>query len=622
MSLNEEKIQSGLTNEELINKAITFHQAGNFDKAELYYQQILKNFPNHTMVLTNLATLALQVGNLEYGLELIEKSLDLDSSQPGALNSRGVMLQNLNLNEEAVVSFNNAIDQKPDYAEAYANKANSLSVLKKFEEAQLSYDLAIYHRPNYAKAHFNKGKSLKECGELKRAILSFDLAIEFNPNIEYISGEIFHIKMLLCLWNNFSKSQKELKNKIIKNHKVISPFPLLALIDDPKLQKKASEIYANDNFPESHVLPKLKRYQKHSKIRLGYFSADFKMHPVATLTAELYETHDRSKFEIHAFSFGPNTNDEMNLRIRAGVNHFHEIRTMSDKEIALLARSLEIDIAVDLGGYTADSRTGIFAMRAAPIQVNYLGYPGTMGAKYMDYIIADQTLIPKDQRKYYTEKVVYLPDSYQANMNKLNVSKNLFSRKDLGLPTAGFVYCCFNNEFKITPDIFNIWMKILKSVESSVLWLFEKNEDSTKNLKREAMKNGISKNRLIFAKKMPLELHLRRIQQADLFLDTLPYNAHTTSSDALRMGLPVITCIGSSFASRVAASLLDAVKLPELITTNLNEYQSLSIELAKNPIKLKAIKDKLAINVHKSTLFDAQLFTKNLEYAYEKMCDS
>ncbi|MDA9802010.1 hypothetical protein N9C88_06185, partial [Candidatus Pseudothioglobus singularis] len=361
---------------------------------------------------------------------------------------------------------------------------------------------------------------------------------------------------------------------------------------------------------------------KHTKIRVGYFSADFKMHPVATLTAELYETHDRAQFEIHAFSFGPDTNDEMNLRIKAGVDHFHEVRSKSDQDIALLARSLEIDIAIDLGGYTADSRTGIFAMRAAPIQVNYLGYPGTMGAKYMDYIIADQTLIPKDQRKYYTEKVVYLPDSYQANMNKLNVTKNLFSRKELGLPTAGFVYCCFNNEFKITPDIFNIWMKILQSVEGSILWLFEKNADSTKNLKREAMKNGISKKRLIFAKKMPLELHLRRIQQADLFLDTLPYNAHTTSSDALRMGLPVITCIGNSFASRVAASLLDAVKLPELITTTPNEYQSLSIELAKNPIKLKAIKDKLALNIYKSTLFDAQLFTKNLEHAYERMCDS
>ena len=606
----------------LLEQAINFHLQGKLDLAEENYKKLINYLPNNTVALSNLGAISLQKGDFEYGLELTERSLEIDRNQPNALNNYGVMLQKLSRTNEALKIYNLAIEAKSDNAEAYANRGNALSELKQFQEAQLSYDLAIYHRPNYARAHFNKGKSLKESGELKKAILSFDLAIGYNPNIEYISGDSLHTKMLLCLWINFSKSLKELKNNIIKSHKVISPFPLLALIDDPKLQKKASEIYANDNFPESHALPKLKRYQKHSKIRVGYFSADFKMHPVATLTAELYETHDRSKFEIHAFSFGPDTNDEMNLRIKAGVDHFHEVRTMSDKEIALLARSLEIDIAIDLGGYTADSRTGIFAMRAAPIQVNYLGYPGTMGAKYMDYIIADQTLIPKGQQKYYTEKVVYLPDSYQANMSKLNITKNLFSRKELGLPNSGFVYCCFNNEFKITPDTFNIWMKILKSVEGSVLWLLEKNEDSSKNLKRQAMKYGVSKNRLIFAKKMPLKQHLRRVQQADLFLDTLPYNAHTTASDAIRMGLPVITFIGRSFASRVAASLLNAVNLPELITTTQNEYQTLSIELAHNTIKLEAIKAKLTKNVSNSALFDTPLFTKNLEDTYEKMCDS
>jgi predicted O-linked N-acetylglucosamine transferase (SPINDLY family) len=400
---------------------------------------------------------------------------------------------------------------------------------------------------------------------------------------------------------------------------VILPFPLLALIDDPKLQKKASEIYANDKFPENHSLPKLERYPKHSKIRIGYFSADFKMHPVATLTAELYETHDRSQFEIHAFSFGPDNNDEMNLRIKAGVDHFHEVSSKSDKDIALLARSLEIDIAVDLGGYTADSRTGIFAMRAAPIQVNYLGYPGTMGAKYMDYIIADRTVIPKEHQKHYTEKVVYLPDSYQSNMSMLKISNENFSRNDFGLPENGFVFCCFNNDFKITPTIFQSWMRILSATEDSVLWLFEKNKVTSKNLKQKAVDYGVSKNRIFFSNNLPIEKHLKRIQIADLFLDTSPYNAHTTSSDALRVGLPVITCLGKSFASRVAASLLNSVNLSELITSNRDEYESLAIELATDKNKYHEITQKLAKNISHTPLFNSLLFTKNIEAVFQKI---
>jgi len=294
---------------------------------------------------------------------------------------------------------------------------------------------------------------------------------------------------------------------------------------------------------------------------------------------------------------------------------------MSDIDLVMLARSVELDIAVDLGGFTQLSRPRIFAMSAAPLQVNFLGYPGTMGADYMNYLIADRTLIPEEKQHHYSEKIVYMPNSYQVNVSKRSVSETSLLRHELGLPNTGFVFCCFNNSFKLTPTTFIGWMRILKAVKGSVLWLFENNNNAVKNLKKEAMKFGINEDRLVFATYMPAEEHLNRIKQADLFIDSLPYNAHTTTSDALRMGVPVLTCIGISFASRVAASLLNAVNLPELITTSQEQYESLAIELATNPEKLKVIKDKLVDNLPTAPLYDTPLFTRHLESAYLSMYD-
>jgi predicted O-linked N-acetylglucosamine transferase (SPINDLY family) len=446
--------------------------------------------------------------------------------------------------------------------------------------------------------------------------------MELKSDIHYTFGESLHTKMQLCIWDDLSSQLDELKNKINSSEKVINPFPLLALIDNPELQMKTAEILVNEKYPQSHVLSKIERYQKHKKIRIGYFSADFRNHPVSTLKTELYELHDRSQFEIYAFSYGPDTKDEMNLRIKAGVDYFHDVHKMLDKDLAILSRSFEIDIAVDLGGFTQDSRTGVFALQAAPIQVNYLGYPGTMAANYMDYLIADRTLIPEEKKYHYLEKIVYMPNSFMVNDTKTKLSNRLFTRVETGLPTNGFVFCCFNNYYKITPNIFIGWMQILKAVEDSVLWLSEGNSTAIKNLKKEAKKNGVDENRLIFAPRLDsMKDHLNRIQLADLFIDTLPYNAHATSSDALRMGLPVLTCVGNSFASRVAASLLNAVNLPELITTTQEQYESLAIQLATNPEKLKIIKDKLVNNLPTAPLYDTPLFTRQLESAYLTMYD-
>jgi len=292
---------------------------------------------------------------------------------------------------------------------------------------------------------------------------------------------------------------------------------------------------------------------------------------------------------------------------------------MSDKDVALLARNLEIDIAVDLNGFTQGSRTDIFAMRAAPIQVNYLGYPGTMGADYIDYLITDSTLIPENQQQHYVEKLIYLPDTYQVNDSKRPIADRLFTRAECGLPEGGFVFCCFNNNYKVTLEIFDIWMRLLKTVESSVLWLLEDNISATKNLSAEAQGRGIAPERLVFAKRIELSEHLARHRLADLFLDTLPYNAHTTASDALWAGLPVLTCLGNTFPGRVAASLLNAIGLPELITHNLDEYEALALKLATNPQWLLSLRQKLEVNRSTHRLFDTAAFTKHIESAYVSM---
>jgi predicted O-linked N-acetylglucosamine transferase (SPINDLY family) len=358
---------------------------------------------------------------------------------------------------------------------------------------------------------------------------------------------------------------------------------------------------------------------KSNQIAIGYFSADFHNHATAYLMAELFESHSRGRFRFIAYSFGPDTKDQMRERIKSSFDEFHDVRFMSDKQVAELSRSASIDIAIDLKGFTQDSRPGIFASRAAPLQVNFLGYPGTMGADCYDYLIADHTLIPDKHQSGYVEKIVYLPHSYQPNDRQRKIADKLFTRKELGLPEDAFVFCCFNNNYKITPPVFDTWMELLRVVEKSVLWLFEDNKFCSENLRREARQRGIDPHRLVFAKMLPLAEHLARHRCADLFLDTLPYNAHTTASDALWAGLPLLTQIGETFAGRVAASLLNAAGLPELITTSAREYERTAIELAQNPARLVSIKQKLWDSRLNMPLFDSELYAKHLEAAYAAM---
>ena len=605
-----------------------FHILGLIKASQKKYKEAIellgkavKLDPNEPSLRFNLAKALMDSGAYMESIPHHKKAVELAPNNPEAWLNYGKAFSDLNAYEEALSIYDKALIINPGYAEAFLNKGATLKELKRYEEAIVCAESALRINPNLAEGWVNKGVALKEFKRYEEVISHYEKALSLKFEIDWLNGELLHTKMKICRWSGFTDNLENIINRLMANEKIANPFPLLALTDGVSLQRKCAEIYAQEKYPFNPALgpiTKTKRLEG-EKIRIGYFSADFHNHATGYLMAELFELHDKQKFEIFGFSFGPIKNDEIRQRLEKSFNQFIEVGDKADVEISQLSRDLNIDIAVDLKGFTQDARMGIFSYRAAPIQVNYLGYPGTLGADYMDYIIADETLIPDHLQLGYSEKVVYLPDSYQANDSKRVIADKKFTRQELGLPETGFVFSSFNNNYKILPAIFDSWMRILNAAEGSVLWLFEDNNLATESLKNEAEKRGIDSNRLVFAKRMFLPEHLARHQQADLFLDTFPYNAHTTASDALWAGLPIITLMGESFASRVAASLLYAINLPELVTTSRAEYELLAIELATNPLKLNSIKQKLTKNRLTTPLFNAQLFTKNLEAAYMQM---
>jgi len=425
--------------------------------------------------------------------------------------------------------------------------------------------------------------------------------------------------MRICEWTRFDEEGAALDARIERDVVATPPFHLLALSGSARLQRRAAETWVRAQCPPDPSLGPIPRVPPHEKIRIGYFSADFRHHAVSMLAAELFETHDRSRFEITAFAFGPPSEDAMRTRLSGAFDRFIEVQGRSDRQIALLARDFHIDITVDLGGFTRHCRPGIFALRAAPLQVSFLGYTGTMGAPYIDYLVADPTVVPEQSRQHYREKIIYLPDSFQVNGTQRGMGTRAFTRSELRLPSSGFVFCCFNNNYKIAPGTFDGWMRILSRVEDSVLWLLEDNPQTSRNLRQAAERRHVGAERLVFAPRMPLADHLARHRAANLFLDTLPFNAHTTASDALWAGLPVLTLLGESFAGRVAASLLTAIGLPELITKTAAEYESLAVDLAVHPERLDSLRERLVQNRTATPLFDTQRYTRHLEAAYAQI---
>ena len=602
------------------NKGMTLHELKQYDEAITHYDKALSLKPDYAEAWSNKGMTLHELKQYDEAITHYDKGLSLKPGYAEAWSNKGATLDELKQYDEAITHYDKALSLKPDYAEAWSNKGATLHELKQYDEAITHYDKALSLKPDYAEAWSNKGATLHELKQYDEAISCFDQALSLKVAIDWVCGDLLYTKMKICSWSDLVSSLESISKKVMANEKAINPFTLLALSDDALLHKKSSEVYAQNRYPRNLALGPILKYAKKEKIRIGYFSADFRNHAVSILTAELFELHDKNKFEIIAFSFGADDTSPMRSRLSQAFNQFIDVSHMSELEIAKLSRELYIDIVVDLGGYTANSRTGIFSYRAAPIQVSYVGYLGTMCAEYFDYIFADKTIIPNGFEPHYSEKITYLP-SYQVNDRKRVISDRQFTRAELGLPEIGFVFCCFNNNFKILPAAFDGWMRILKATEGSALFLYADNEWAKANLIDEASLRGIDSSRLVFGGRIPAEEYLARYRVCDLFLDTFPYNAGTTASDALWTGLPVLTLMGQSFASRVAASLLNAIGLSELITRTQEEYEALAIELAINPKKLENIKFKLANNRLTAPLFDTPLFTKNLEAAYVKMIE-
>ena len=572
--------------------------------------------------LHDLATTYAQIGDITAALNCYQKCLKFDRKSFELFFNIARIFDDLKRYDEAIAQYDQALALKPSYAEGWSNKGATLKDLKRYDEAIAHYDKALSLKPDYPEAWSNKGATLNELKRYDEAIAHYDKALSLKPDIDWVSGDLVYTKMKICSWSNLYGDLEGITNRLLANEKVAPPFLLLALNDNGLLNKKSAEIYAQAKYPFKSTLGLISTRPKNGKIQIGYFSADFRNHPVSFLTAELFELHDKNRFEITAFSFGADDKSPMRSRLSQAFHQFIDVREKSDKEIAQLTRELKIDIAVDLGGHTKDSRTGIFSYRAAPIQVNWLGYPGTSGTDFIDYIVADKTIIPAQSEQFYSEKVVSLPGAYLVDDSKRVASSRVFTREECGLPKNAFIFCCFNNDYKFNPLVLDGWSRILLAVKNSILWIPVNNEYFRNNITTEFEKRDIHSNRIIFAQRVELMAdHLARYSLADLFLDTHPFNAHTTAVDSLKTGVPVLTLIGQSFASRVAASLLKAIGLPELITNSQEDYEALAIELAKNPQKLANIKLKLANNSSTTPLFNAPLFTKNLEAAYIKMHD-
>jgi predicted O-linked N-acetylglucosamine transferase (SPINDLY family) len=604
--------------EALNTRGILLAGQGRLDEALASYDRALALAPNFPDTLNNRALALKSLKRHEEALASVERALQGHEGFAEAWNNRGIIFFDLKRMGEALASYDRALALRPDYAEAFNNRAVTLASLKRFSDALADCDRAVALRPDFADAFYNRGSALTELNRPDEALASYEQALAVDPGHPNALSGLANAAMTIGGWARTSRLADVLKAEVLAGKSLIQPFVLMGYWDDNALQLRCSQNYVRQAGPGP--LPPLwtgQRY-RHERIRVAYLSADFHEHVTPTLTVEMFERHDRDRFEITAMSFGPDDNSAMRARLVKTFDRFHDARQQSDREVGELLRQWEIDIAVDLGGYTSGARPWVLAHRPCPVQAKYMGYPGTSGSDFIDYLIADPTVVPADQHRFFSEKIAALPDTLWVTDTKRPIAA-MPTRAEAGLPESGFVFCCFNHNWKITPPLFDIWMRLLGRVEGSVLWLLEGNASIRSNLCKEAVARGIAAERLIFAGRTAPERHLARQQLADLFLDTLPYNAHTTASDALWVGLPLITTQGRSFPARVAASILRAANLPELIAADLTEYETLALTLARDRRALAAIRQKLLANRDKAPLFDTARFTRNLEAAYVAM---
>jgi protein O-GlcNAc transferase len=637
----------------LNNRGAVLADLNRTDEALASFGRALAVDPNHSGALCNRGALRVRLKQFGAALADLDRAMALEPENPVVSNNRGNALCGLQRRDEALADFDRAVAINPRYTDAWFNRGSAFSELRRCDEALTdferaltaepdrpdiliargkvlqnlkrvdgalqSYNRAITIKPGDAEALINRGHLWSELGQLDRAFADYDRAIAIKPDQELLPGWRAFCKLKMCDWRGIAGDVEQIAQAVDQGKTICSPGVMLAMTGSPQRLLQCAESYVQRYFPPQRGGEDQFRSRNGKRIRLGYFSADFHEHATAHLTAGLFEQHDKTRFEITAFSFGPAKKNDMRARLAQAFDHFIDISHISDAEAARIARQSGIDIAIDMKGFTEGSRTGIFASRAAPLQVSYLGYPGTMGASYIDYLIADSAVLPESSQTFYREKVAWLPDSYQPNVSVRTIAANAAERQRFGLPDGAFVFCCFNNNYKITPAVFEIWMRLLARIERSVLWLLEDSPFAARNLRTEAQAGGVDADRLIFATRVNRAEHLARHRLADLFMDTLPYNAHTTASDALRAGLPVLTCAGTAFQGRVAASLLRAVGLPKLIAEDAAAYEAAALRLAQSPRELQALREKLIANRDCQPLFDTALYTRNLEAAFIRM---
>lgn len=639
------------------------HRLERYGEAAGAYQLALALNPNAYDVLTNYGITLVRLGRHDEALACYNLALEKQASSIDTLYNRGIELFRRMRHEEALDDFDAVLRYAPNDADAQIRRIYALCGLHRYQDAWTAsenviargvtspgiyqargYVLMAMGRPASAADafrqaidmrpraeaddgldHLHAGRALVCMGRHGEALLHFQQALQSTPMPAYAAGDHLLAMLQTVHWDDFDHQRVKLEEAVASGQSSATPFVMAVCCDDPQLVGRAGETFAKD-MCSAVASPPMSRPVRRERIRLGYFSADFHAHATAVLMAELIEQHDRTQFEIFLFAFGTRHHDDVAARLAKAADHFLDVVDISDAAICALARELGIDIAVDLKGYTQNCRLGIFAGRAAPVQVNYLGYPGSMGTEFIDYIIGDAIVTPIDHAPFYTEKIVTLPGCYQPNSPGMRpiakmIGDRAAERRMAGLPVDAFVFCCFNNTYKITPSMFRIWMKILNTVDGSVLWLYEPDDDAVRRLREHAVEHGVAAERLVFASRQPLSVHLARHALADLFLDTFPCNAHTTGSDALWAGLPMLTCLGETFASRVAASLLCAVGLPEMVTSSLQEYEARACSLAANPGALKRQRERLLEARTHAPLFDVDRYRHGIEEGYRRMWD-
>jgi protein O-GlcNAc transferase len=603
-----------------VNRGVVLRDLSRHAEALASFERALALRPANHEIRYNRANSLQSLGRFEEALRGYDDALAGNPQAAEAHNNRGCVLEKLGRLEEALASFEAALALRPDASDALHNRGNVLLALARPADAVASYDRALALAPQRIDTLNNRGQALLILRRYDEAIVALEAVLAIEPANASASAGVANCRLLTCDWKGVAQVAERARAAARGGDwSRLDPFAALCIFDEPADHLEYAHAYVHRSIPPAAEPLRSRNASESRRIRVAYLSSDFRNHPVTHLTCELYQRHDRDRFEVIGISFGPDDKSEARARVMGAFDSFHDVRLMSDSAVADFVQGLAVDIAVDLNGHTAGARPGILARRSAPVQVQYLGYLGTMGAAFIDYVIADEIALPRDQQAFYTEKIIHLPECFQISDSARPAPSHFPGRAELGLPETGFVFCCFNNTYKITAAVFERWMRLLDAVHGSVFWLYGANALAIANLRREAQSCGVDPGRLVFAPALPLAEYRARLTRADLFLDTLPYNAGATANDALGAGLPLVTCVGRGFAGRMGASLLNAVGLSELITNDLDAYEALALRLATDRALLDSIRRRLAANIKTSPLFAVERTCRHIEAAYATM---